>query len=1361
MKTTKKILAILLSVCMVITLTPTLAWAEGEDSTLPDPVNGVITLTENVTLSGPVTIGQDTTVDLAGYTLTGAATVFDVTAGTLTIRDSSEGKAGKITISGPGDVYGVQVAGTAGFKMESGTLEVSSLGEQDGGARGVYAKPGSQATIEMSGGSIVVTGKSTHGNAYTAGLWADCGDAGNSSTITISGGSIDVQSDKTAYGIWSNKGNTTVTTKLYVTGGTIMAKKNKNNSEAFAIQMDSDNSSCTISDGCFTGIISLSPKKAITGGLYSNMPVAANLADSVDSMDNPESATREAYPYVVAEPCEISFVLPEGAPAKDPVIFPKGKNLETAYDAPPMNNQILDEWCTDEALQVPVEYPMTISGDTTLYGKYKYAETLSVSFDFGIAEKTMDPVYVIEGTPYTPDFDPSISGLIFRGWYLDEEYTQAAEFPVTVNENITLYAKYEGALYVGGIAVTKDNAADLTGAINEAGTGRASGKASYSFETGILSLDGFSYKGAGYMEIEYYEDSANAGIYSGADLTVSLAGKNAITMEAPKTPKDVNLGILVYGGDLALQGDGELSVITGPAEYDTIGIEADEIYEESGPSGGPYYSGEGSSTGGNLTITGCNVKVKTADSEDDIYGIYADCDLIISGGSKVDVKTGDADDDLYAIEAFEDLTIGGASEVSITTGDSDYSICGLYCDDCLTVSGGSTLNVTTGDTRYSNYGIYPDDDAVIEGGSTVKAVAGKGSTGSYGLYAYYDLIINGGSKVNAVGGTVEGFEWAGTGSYGVPESCGIYVDDNMYVNDGTIEAVGGESDAVSCGIEVDDYFQIDQEPPEQGGPDPSLSSGEDSFGSSSVTARGGKAVDSAGISAYYLYTGKDSVVIAAGGEIAEPEGSDESPGTSYGIRITATECELEVPGLMEARGYTSAIPGESIFGVKAPVIKAGLKYDGSDAEFIPKEAGQQWAMLGDYSQDKPALSEKQYILTAGSTEITEIDIENIDTGLKYNETVPFSGSIKQSVLATLTEQWASSSKTITSEAPEKSPEGTYAYTAILTPAKGFTFAETVKVRFGETVGKIVERDEETGVIKVTELVDDVTVKAPDPGPDPSDDIFYDITVVPSEEGTVTSSKDKAKKDEVITLTVEPKDPNRPPTVVVTDKKGNEVPVTEKKDGTYTFKMPASPVEVTLKAPAKPHYKDCPKDHTCPIWPFKDSNPKDWYHDGVHWAIDEGIMNGIAPDKFAPNDATTRAMIVTMLWRLEGKPAGTPSTFKDLEAGSWYEEAVNWAEANGIVKGYNATTFGPKDPVLREQLAAILYRYAEYKGTRGEDFAVDMSKYTDFSDVSDWAVDAVTWCVGAGIINGMTETTIVPQGTGTRAQMATMLMRYSN
>ena len=90
-----------------------------------------------------------------------------------------------------------------------------------------------------------------------------------------------------------------------------------------------------------------------------------------------------------------------------------------------------------------------------------------------------------------------------------------------------------------------------------------------------------------------------------------------------------------------------------------------------------------------------------------------------------------------------------------------------------------------------------------------------------------------------------------------------------------------------------------------------------------------------------------------------------------------------------------------------------------------------------------------------------------------------------------------------------------------------------------------------------------------------------------------------------------------------------------------------------------------------------------------------------------------------------------------------------------------TTFGPTDPVLREQLAAILFRYAEYKGTRGEDFAVDMSKYTDFSDVSDWAVDAVTWCVGAGIINGMTETTIVPQGTGTRAQMATMLMRYSN
>ena len=129
------------------------------------------------------------------------------------------------------------------------------------------------------------------------------------------------------------------------------------------------------------------------------------------------------------------------------------------------------------------------------------------------------------------------------------------------------------------------------------------------------------------------------------------------------------------------------------------------------------------------------------------------------------------------------------------------------------------------------------------------------------------------------------------------------------------------------------------------------------------------------------------------------------------------------------------------------------------------------------------------------------------------------------------------------------------------------------------------------------------------------------------------------------------------------------------------------------------------------------------------------------------------MIVTMLWRMEGEPEAEASTFTDLTQ-DWYIPAVNWAAENGIVNGYSAEKFGPNDPITREQLAAILYRY---EGTEGTDASID-PKYTDAGDISDWAADAMAWCVAEGIINGRTETTLEPGGNATRAEVATMLMR---
>ena len=161
-----------------------------------------------------------------------------------------------------------------------------------------------------------------------------------------------------------------------------------------------------------------------------------------------------------------------------------------------------------------------------------------------------------------------------------------------------------------------------------------------------------------------------------------------------------------------------------------------------------------------------------------------------------------------------------------------------------------------------------------------------------------------------------------------------------------------------------------------------------------------------------------------------------------------------------------------------------------------------------------------------------------------------------------------------------------------------------------------------------------------------------------------------------------------------------------------------------------------------------------------------MMNGVSPKYFNPNGDTSRAMVVTMLWRMEGSPAYVgASEFFDVENTDWYGQAVRWANAEGIVEGYRDANgkgqmFNPDGAVTREQLAAILYRYAQFKKADvsvGED--TNILSYDDAFSVSDWAIPAMQWACGSGIINGIGNN-LAPVGNATRAQVATMLMRYS-
>ena len=198
--------------------------------------------------------------------------------------------------------------------------------------------------------------------------------------------------------------------------------------------------------------------------------------------------------------------------------------------------------------------------------------------------------------------------------------------------------------------------------------------------------------------------------------------------------------------------------------------------------------------------------------------------------------------------------------------------------------------------------------------------------------------------------------------------------------------------------------------------------------------------------------------------------------------------------------------------------------------------------------------------------------------------------------------------------------------------------------------------------------------------------------------------------------------------------------------------------VTPQQPSDSSYLSCQKDSSCPVSNFVDTNTNEWYHNGVHYCVENGLMNGIGNAKFNPNGTTTRAMIVTILWRMNGSPVAGASGFTDVPANEWYAQAVSWAASRGIVTGYNATTFGPNDSITREQLAAIFYRYAK---SQGLDVSAQsaLASFTDVGNISDWALTSIRWANSVGLVNGRTSTTIVPGGTATRAESASIIQRF--
>mgnify|MGYP004675674529 CR=1 FL=1 len=261
---------------------------------------------------------------------------------------------------------------------------------------------------------------------------------------------------------------------------------------------------------------------------------------------------------------------------------------------------------------------------------------------------------------------------------------------------------------------------------------------------------------------------------------------------------------------------------------------------------------------------------------------------------------------------------------------------------------------------------------------------------------------------------------------------------------------------------------------------------------------------------------------------------------------------------------------------------------------------------------------------------------------------------------------------------------------------------------------------------------------------------HPVTIEQGKHGRLTVNRPSAPAGVTVTITASPDDGYELGDLTVVGRNGDEIDVKYEGDNQYSFRMPVGGVTIRAEFTPRGQYGS-----------FGDVARGDYFFDAVEWAAEQGIMDGVGGGLFAPHSACTRAQLVTILYRLEGSPAASANPFNDVARGSYYEKAVAWAAEYGIVNGYGDGLFGPNDRITREQLAAILHRYAQYKKldvSVGED--TNILSYNDATSISDYAFPAMQWACGAGLLKGANGD-LLPKNTATRAQTATILYRLAS
>ncbi len=697
--------------------------------------------------------------------------------------------------------------------------------------------------------------------------------------------------------------------------------------------------------------------------------------------------------------------------------------------------------------------------------------------------------------------------------------------------------------------------------------------------------------------------------------------------------------------------------------------------------------------------------------------------------------------------------------------------------DSIGQSGGVTIHggmvEATGGTGGAGIGIggYTDPmvSSVYHYGGTLTIYGGTVTASSSGGAGIGGGHLGDGGTVNIYGGTVtakggDSSAGIGGGRRGTHPSSNISGGGNggtVAIYGGTVTAIGGDRGA---GIGKGDG----------GSNNGSFSTGEN--GSAVIFAQGGQGA--VAISDTSGQKGWQGVIFQ--GAAGQVYGSNITPTEDFTIEADKT--------LTIKKGQTLTIPEGVTLTISegATVTNEGTITNNGTIDVYGTLTGNQVTggtvnyKVTDVSLDKESLT-----LEVGGSEPLKATVEPDNATNKkvtWSTSAPNVATVENGVVTAV----GAGTATITATAADGSGKSdTCTVTVTQTPVTGVTLDQTsLTLTEGETGNLIatvqpenatnknvtwessdtsVATVDENGVVTAVGAgTATITVKTQDgdftatctvtverPYTPPPANPNYRIDVTTTEGGTVTKDPAAAKAGETVTLTPAPEEGYEVGEVIVTDRFGDTVEVTANPDSTYTFTMPSGQVRVEVTfVEATPE----------PL-PFADVAEGDWFHDAVQYAYENGLMDGVGDGQFAPNATTNRAMVVTILYRLAGEPdVSGDAAFTDVAPGLWYTNAVAWAAQKGIVNGISATEFSPSGDLTREQLATVLYRYAEGMGYDVSAQA-DLSGFPDAGDIQSYATEALSWAVAEGLLQGFEDDSLQPQSTATRAQIATILMRF--